>query len=187
MTEFQKRLFICLAVGVATAWTLSVAKGSDWGLLALLAVIVAVVTLRARLLRLLLRLLGASGTALPALPYNRMAPTSKPCTHSGCDGVMTVDDDWPWASYERWVCDQHPEHERVLAKEGTPGKPCSVDACFGVMRFDSRHRRAGYDGPWEWPWSCTWVCERDATHAELIPEAEVRQMVRCGVIPPEWG
>jgi hypothetical protein len=115
-----------------------------------------------------------------------MAPSSKPCTFSGCDGVMTVDDR-PWASYVTWICNLNRAHAQVLYKEGTPCKPCSRNDCNGMMRFHSRHRPLDDEEPWEWPWYCTWVCERDAAHIQVIPKADVRQMVRSGVIPRAWG
>jgi len=118
--------------------------------------------------------IGLSGTA----------PSSKPCTFSDCNGVMTVDDR-PWASYVTWVCNQNPDHAQVLYKGGTPCKPCSVDGCYGMMRFHSR--RLEDQGSWEWPWYNTWICEHDPAHLAVIPEADVRQMVRCGVIPRQRG
>jgi hypothetical protein len=127
--------------------------------------------LRARLLRLL----GFSRTD--------PAASGKPCTFDGCHGVMTMEDR-PWASYVTWVCNSNPEHAAVVYKEGTPCKPCRAAGCSGMMRFNSR-RQEGL-GQWEWPWYATWVCERDAAHFEVIPEADHREMVRAGVIPPQW-
>ena len=111
-------------------------------------------------------------------------PRSKPCTFGDCCGVMTVDDQ-SWASYATWVCGLNREHAQVLYKEGSPCKPCSENGCDGMMRFHSR--RLADQEPWEWRWQSTWVCERTASHIEVIPEADVRAMVRSGVIPRQWG
>ena len=139
-----------------------------------------------RLLRLLriprmdvvsLRLNDPSPPGVAASPPD----DTKPCTFSGCNGVMTVDDR-RWASYVTWVCNWNSEHEEILYKEGNPCKPCSVTDCYGMMRFHNRRQ----EDLGEWPWYATWVCDRDAAHFEVIPEAEYRQMVRCGVIP-RWS
>jgi hypothetical protein len=97
----------------------------------------------------------------------------KPCTFSGCRGVMMFEDR-AWASYSTWVCKWNPEHQELVYKEGNPKKFCSVAGCHGMMHFHSRR----VEEPGEWPWYASWVCARDSSHFEVIPEGEDRQIMR---------
>jgi hypothetical protein len=83
-------------------------------------------------------------------------------------------EDRTWASYRVWICNTNRAHQELVYKEGNPKKCCTVAGCHGLMHFHNRRLEEGG----EWPWYATWVCERDFSHFEVIPEAEYRQIVR---------
>ena len=57
-----------------------------------------------------------------------------------------------------------------------PAKPCVVTGCDGTMYLHDRMTDAEAPHTLAFPWHATWVCAQDASHFEVIPETEYRQI-----------
>ena len=70
------------------------------------------------------------------------------------------------------------DEEAIASERPSLSKHCTVAGCDGTMHFHDQRVEAPAPHTLEWSWHATWVCARDSTHFEVVPNGDFRQIVR---------